>query len=295
MANLIFINYRRDDSSPAARSLRENLIQAFGDVVFMDVDEIRVGDAWPAELDNALTCAKVLLVVIGPTWLKIADAYGRRRIDHTDDWVRTEIETSLTREIPVIPVLVGRATMPPREALPESIAGLAGRQFIELREAHWRQDLMPLIERLSAQPLSLKRVGDPVPVPQWRPGRQPDRLPRALSPAEIQLWLTAHSDWKIVTSPLPGEYPKTRTELSRAFKFATFYEALEFMRLAAPFIDQTNHHPRWENVFKTVTVWLTTWDIGHAPSKLDTELAEHLDGIWKKTGAKIQQNANASV
>lgn len=40
MSKTLFINYRRDDSSPVARGLRENLIEAFGDAVFMDVDEI---------------------------------------------------------------------------------------------------------------------------------------------------------------------------------------------------------------------------------------------------------------
>src|SRR5262245_31894201 len=114
MGNLIFINYRRDDSSPAARSLRENLMQAFGASVFMDVDEIRVGDTWPVALESALERASVLLVVIGPTWLRMADAYGRRRLDRHDDWVRTEIERSLVRRIPVVPILVGRAAMPPR-------------------------------------------------------------------------------------------------------------------------------------------------------------------------------------
>lgn len=85
MSKTIFINYRRDDSSPVARGLRDNLIEAFGDAVFMDVDEIRVGDTWPQTLDNALDSATVLLVVIGPTWLRVADVYGRRRLDQPDD------------------------------------------------------------------------------------------------------------------------------------------------------------------------------------------------------------------
>jgi hypothetical protein len=63
----------------------------------MDIDEIRVGDTWPLTLDNALNTATVLLVVIGPTWLCIAGPYGRRRLDTPDDWVRTEIERSLTK------------------------------------------------------------------------------------------------------------------------------------------------------------------------------------------------------
>jgi TIR domain len=157
MAKVIFINYRRDDSSPVARGLQENLIEAFGDAVFMDVDEIRVGDTWPQTLDNALTSATVLLVVIGPSWLRIADEFGRRRLDLPNDWVCTEIERCLTKGITVIPVLVGRATMPPKEALPNLIRGLADQQYIELREAHWKRDLQPLIDRLTSQPLAFER------------------------------------------------------------------------------------------------------------------------------------------
>lgn len=170
MSKTIFINYRRIDSSPVARGLRENLIEAFGDAVFMDVDEIRVGDAWPQTLDNALNSATVLLVVIGPTWLRVADAYGRRRLDLPDDWVRTEIERSLAKGIPVIPILVSRATVPPKDALPAEISGLADQQYIESREAHWKQDLQPLIDRLIAPPLGFERRGERVPVPQWRSG-----------------------------------------------------------------------------------------------------------------------------
>jgi pterin-4a-carbinolamine dehydratase len=282
MSNTIFISYRRDDSSAMARSLREHLVQAFGDVVFMDVDEIRVGDTWPATLDNALVGAAALLVVMGPTWLRVADAYGRRRLDFTNDWVRTEIERSLARGIPVIPILVGRATMPPREGLPESLVELLDQQYIELREAHWTKDLAPLVERLSDPSLGFTRVGDRVPVPEWRSGKQPDVIPRTLTSDEINKHLAALPYWKVVTSPLPGEYPKTRTELQRAFRFKSFEQALEFMRLAAPFINERNHHPRWENVFKTVTVYLSTWDTGHVISKLDCDLAAHLDSLFER-------------
>ena len=187
MSKTIFINYRRDDRSPVARGLRENLIEAFGDAVFMDIDEIRVGDTWPQSLDNALNSATVLLVVIGPTWLRVADVYGRRRLDHSDDWVRTEIERSLAKGISIIPILVTRATMPPKEALPVAIGGLADQQYIQLRETHWKQDLQPLIDRLIAQPLGFVRRGERVPVPEWRSGPRPDHLPRSLTEDEIQL------------------------------------------------------------------------------------------------------------
>lgn len=282
MSKTLFINYRRDDSSPIARGLRDNLIEAFGEAVFMDVDEIRVGDTWPQTLDNALNSATVLLVVIGPTWLRVADAYGRRRLDLPDDWVRTEIERSLAKGIPVVPVLVSRATMPPRDALPEAIGSLANQQYIELRETHWKQDLHPLIDRLTAPPLEFERRGERLPVPQWRSGPLPDQLPRTFTAQEIQQQLSMLPNWKLVGSPLPGEYPRTRTELTRRFRFSSFERAIDFMQAAVPHMNQVNHHPRWENVFKTVTVWLSTWDTGHVITKLDFDLARYLDELFEQ-------------
>jgi pterin-4a-carbinolamine dehydratase len=254
------------------------------DAVFMDVDEIRVGDTWPQSLDNALNTATVLLVVIGPTWLRIADDDGRRRLDGPDDWVRTEIERSLTKGISVIPILVGRATMPAKRALPESIPGLTDQQYIELRETHWRQDLQPLIDRLTAPPLQFQRRGERVPVPEWRSGPRPSHLPRTMSAQEIEQDLYTLPDWSVVSSPLPGEYPRTRSELSRRFRFSSFEQAIAFMQAAVPHINQVNHHPRWENVFKTVTVWLSTWDTGHLISKLDFDLARYLDELFENHG-----------
>jgi pterin-4a-carbinolamine dehydratase len=54
------------------------------------------------------------------------------------------------------------------------------------------------------------------------------------------------------------------------------------MQAAVPHIKQLKHHPRWENVFRTVTVWLSTWDTGHVISKLDFDLARHLDALFEQ-------------
>ena len=53
------------------------------------------------------------------------------------------------------------------------------------------------------------------------------------------------------------------------------------MSVAARHISTVEHHPRWENIWRTVTVWLTTWDIGSQPSVLDIELAGYLDQLFK--------------
>jgi pterin-4a-carbinolamine dehydratase len=101
-----------------------------------------------------------------------------------------------------------------------------------------------------------------------------------LSDHEVQRRLASCPGWTVVTSPLPDDASKTRTELHRVFRFPSFDEALAFMQAAAPFINKTNHHPRWENAFKTLNVWLSTWDSGYVISERDFELAQHLNQQW---------------
>ena len=106
---LAFVSYRREDSSAPARSVRDHIEMAYGSAaVFMDVDRIRVGAKWQEVIRNAIARADVLVLVIGPTWLRMDDEFGRRRIDKDGDWVREEIALSLLRGIPIIPLLVAR-------------------------------------------------------------------------------------------------------------------------------------------------------------------------------------------
>jgi pterin-4a-carbinolamine dehydratase len=271
---IAFISYRRDDSPTAARFLEAELEEAFGaESVFMDTERLRAGDNWPAQLDQGLQDASALLVVMGPNWLKLADDYGRRRLDKEGDWVRREIETSLQRKIMVIPILVGRASIPPKDALPLSIAALVDQQALPLRETDWTDDLAPLIERLES--IGFNRTGFKYLFP-----KPPDVVPRSLSEDEIKESLKQIPDWKIVTSPLPGQHPKVRTELMRSYQFKSFPDAIGFMNDAVEHVEKVKHHPRWENLWKTVSVWLTTWDIGHLPARIDFELAEYLDTLF---------------
>ncbi|WP_437634666.1 4a-hydroxytetrahydrobiopterin dehydratase [Sorangium sp. So ce854] len=70
-----------------------------------------------------------------------------------------------------------------------------------------------------------------------------------------------------------------RTELYRVFRFGSFEQALEFMQTAAPYINEANHHPGRENVFKTFSASLSTWNTGQVVSKLGFELALHLNSL----------------
>ena len=270
----IFISYRRVDTLAVVRSLSTSLKQAFGpDNVFVDTEAVRTGDRWPKQIENALADATILLVAIGPGWLKIADEYGRRRLDDKIDWVRLEIASALKRGIRVVPLLFQAARLPDRVALPSSIADIVYHQAYEIRDDYWEQDVSALVERLVQ--FGGKRTTASVRYPS------PRAFPEALSSEELANAIRRLDGWNLTTSVIPGREPKMRTELVKDFKFRTFEEALAFMNSAAPYISNANHHPRWENVFSSVLVSLTSWDIGFLPSQLDVELAEHLDNIYQ--------------
>jgi len=149
MAASIFINYRREDSSPEAGRLYSNLLHEFGsNHVFMDTSGIRPGEQWPESLEKALHSARLMVVVIGPEWLRASNEWGQRRIDLEDDWVRHEIEKALQDKKDILPVLVGRAKLPPAKGLPESIVSLIERQVVEIRDQFWDHDVLLVVDKV---------------------------------------------------------------------------------------------------------------------------------------------------
>lgn len=273
-APLIFVSYRRSDSGPFVRALADPLRQAFGTTsVFVDHDAMQTGDEWPSRITNAVDAAAVCLVVIGPAWMRSADDFGRRRIDLETDWVRQEVERAIAKSVRLIPLLVGGAALPPREGLPASVRPLLDHQAYEVRDGYWAQDVAMLLVRL--ENAGCRRTVVDVQYPK------PHVWPKELSEAELNEAVESLPHWSVVTSPLPGQEPKTRTELVRTFQFKTFEDVLEFMSKAAPYIADMNHHPRWENIYASLVVGLTTWDIGFRPSRFDVELATFLEGLFR--------------
>jgi len=134
----IFISYRRYDSADATGRLYDRLKAHFGsESVFYDVDTIPIGVDFRKHLGEQVGKCDVFLAIIGDNWL--SNCYedgpkkGQRRLDDPVDWVRIEIEAALTREIPVVPVLVGRARMPDQNDLPSALMELVFRHAAEVR------------------------------------------------------------------------------------------------------------------------------------------------------------------
>ena len=69
-----------------------------------------------------------------------------------------------------------------------------------------------------------------------------------------------------------------RDAITRDYVFANFVEAFGFMTRAALWAEKWNHHPEWSNVYKTVTVTLTTHDAGGL-TELDVKLARKMDAL----------------
>jgi hypothetical protein len=117
--------------------------------VFKDVDSIRLGDDFAAEITAAVESCAVLLAVIGTQWLAAAGEQGRR-LDDPEDFVRLEIEAALGRGVRVIPVLAEGARMPRASELPASLVRLSQRQGMELSSARFTTDISRLLRALEA-------------------------------------------------------------------------------------------------------------------------------------------------
>ena len=150
MADLVFISYRRDDVAGHAGRLHGDLTRHFGqDRVFIDLKAIKGGEPFPEAILQAIGRSKVVLVVIGRGWVSIVDQAGRQRLAQADDWVRQEVAKALELGLKVIPILVARASFPPRDLLPESLVRLAELNAVELSETRWDDDVRSLVDLFS--------------------------------------------------------------------------------------------------------------------------------------------------
>jgi hypothetical protein len=153
----IFVSYRRKDTEGEASRLTEELRTALPDVpLFRDVEAISPGEDFVVALERALEECAVMLVLIGPIWLDVTDANGRRRLEDPHDWTRLEVATALRRGIRVIPVLCRGATLPTDADLPDDLDPLVRRQAVEVDNNRWRYDVDQLMDRL-AQALGTRR------------------------------------------------------------------------------------------------------------------------------------------
>ncbi len=80
--------------------------------------------------------------------------------------------------------------------------------------------------------------------------------------------MTKNTDWQ-----------ETKHGLYKQFNFENFKEAFAFMTRVAELAEEYQHHPRWENEWSTVQIWLITHDAGSTITDKDRQLAEAIDAV----------------
>ena len=210
MAAKIFVNYRRGDDPRSIGALYMRLEEEFGrDNILMDVEGyIEPGEGFVRGLAAQVAQCGVLLAVIGPRWAEKLAA----RTGDPEDFVPIEIAAAFHLGKPAIPILVGGATLPRAEALPEYIRALVRRGGVSLRPDEFQADCDSLIRALKrafaagqggrAPAESARQEARPVQMAQgtWEPA-QAARSPEDIRKAEeIANW-----DY-IKDSPDPDEF-----------------------------------------------------------------------------------------
>ena len=159
----IFISYRREDSSPYAGRLFDQLADRFGEEqIFMDIDTMKFGLDFVEQIQKAVQSCHVLIAVIGKTWVHIQDEEGNRRLDNPEDFVRVEIQAALERNIPVVPLLVGGAEIPKASDLPDPLGKLTRRHAMKMSDFRFRADATRLIEQIQEYVTEESAEGSPV-------------------------------------------------------------------------------------------------------------------------------------
>jgi tetratricopeptide (TPR) repeat protein len=199
----VFISYRRDDSADFTDRLAEYLRREFGeDEIFLDVLSISTGTQFTSELNSRLKESNVVLVVIGPNWLR--NGSGVARIEESGDYVRKEIETALHCHIRLIPVLTGRAKMPTKAELPESLGEFTTWQAIEISRDHYQSDVEGLVQTLQklVKPSREKLL-------HLLAAQQYDSAIKALTRATENFPIDADQHFYLALALLRGRYPRT--------------------------------------------------------------------------------------
>lgn len=74
------------------------------------------------------------------------------------------------------------------------------------------------------------------------------------------------------------EMVEDRDAIQKTFVFKNFVEAFGWMTRVAIWAEKWDHHPEWNNVYKTVDVVLSTHDVDGL-SALDAKLARKMDSL----------------
>lgn len=81
-------------------------------------------------------------------------------------------------------------------------------------------------------------------------------------------------------------WQETKHGLYKQFNFENFKQAWGFMTKVAAIAEEYQHHPRWENEWSVVQIWLITHEGGHNITEKDQQMAQAIDALLDPEAAK---------
>lgn len=147
--NRIFVNYRRDDTAAEADSIFMRLQEAFGDVVFKDVDRMPAGRDFREYVVSVVSGARVAVILVGTKWLKAQKGTGRSRLFDEDDTLRSEIEAALDNDCVIVPIHMRGVSVPKEKELPSSIRPICNVTWYQFDSKFAARDLQPVIDAIA--------------------------------------------------------------------------------------------------------------------------------------------------
>lgn len=90
-------------------------------------------------------------------------------------------------------------------------------------------------------------------------------------------------------------WQETKHGLYKQFNFENFKQAWAFMTQVAELAEEFQHHPRWENEWSVVQVWLITHEGGKKITDKDRQMAEGIDALYNHERPQDEKMADAGV
>lgn len=282
-----FVSYRRQDTAPIALLLKYEMEKRLQFArVFVDVEEMRLGAAFPDRLKELIDKAHATILLVGKNWMPRRDTAHASADDPSikkslanSDWIVEELEYSETSEIKhddanrygltkrmLLPIFVGCEPNFDQFELPQGIAHVSPKHGERIDYASWPFAIGPLIERIAVT-LDLKKRPEKDEYPKPNAAKARTQPLRDEDLAAI-LKYEDYEGWYV------DNFGNTEVRyLVKTFKFPHFNQAADFMELIANHCRVLDHHPEWRNVFNHVTVSLTTWDARRRVTIYDLNLA----------------------
>jgi hypothetical protein len=150
-ATNIFLSYRRDDSLAQCDRIEQFLTDK-GKTVFRDFNSILVGADFDRALQEAIENTATMLALIGPNWLTMRDASGRRRIDDPHDYVRREIALALQRRKRIIALQLGATKRLTGTQVPRDLVDFTDAPSFRIRDdLHFTEDMRAVTTYLTKE------------------------------------------------------------------------------------------------------------------------------------------------